>query len=59
MKSLHPRLVNQNSLLSNNEELIERIEFHMKIEELLPKPYFEVTHNNFIRFCFVKPNYDK
>jgi hypothetical protein len=33
MKIVDPQLVNQNSLLGNNEELIERIEFHKKIEQ--------------------------
>jgi hypothetical protein len=33
MKIVDPRLVNENFLLGNNEELIERMEFHKKIEE--------------------------
>jgi hypothetical protein len=50
MKIVDRRLVNQNSLLSNNEELIKKIEFHKKIEESLPKRYFECKGNDFIRF---------
>jgi hypothetical protein len=59
MKIVDPRLVNQNSLLGNNEELIKRMEFRKKIEESLPKRYFEGKSNDFIRSDFVKPNYDK
>jgi hypothetical protein len=33
MKIVNPQLVNQKSLLSNNEGLIEWIEFHKNIEE--------------------------
>jgi hypothetical protein len=35
------------------------MEFHKNIEENLPKRYFEGKGNDFIRYYFVKPNYDK
>jgi hypothetical protein len=48
MKIVDPWLLNQNSLLRNKKELIERIEFHTKIEKSLAKCYFEGKGNDFI-----------
>jgi hypothetical protein len=50
MKIIDPRLVNQNSLLSNNEEFIQQTEFHNNLkDEVLPKRYFENKSDDFIR----------